>query len=964
MDGFVSYLDVGEEGIKDYVDKFSKHVADYQQKLLEMKTTNEKIMAGQLPLVIAPYSDKDIEDQEKATTAMEMMLAYLKAFSATQTTTGSGGSDPRLANLKEEVSLLEKVYDKYQDYAKIMDVAKAKRKTMTYFKDTIGDLRFGAAFDAKDLAAILSKYKEEARKLPKSEKLVLEIGFKAEDALWKEEEKTLEQKLKDLEEKVSRSETARNFFNDILSKTGDRELAGDLTLSVFGDTGNLEDNMIDQILQAFDELPEELSPKLSDAVDKATKMIDFNKLEALIASLPESAQDAAKKIVSNGKKANADWLKDLYNTYAKSQTYAARIQAERDKADEQKKKVALSTDLSPSEKNKQTAAIEKYRDKQIAKILTEELKNSDDWIKVFENVDRVGTSSINHLLDIIKQFIEANKEDLEPEALRSLMSEYNKLYEESINRNPFKAIGDAMKEYVLAMAKFRTAKSMQDNMDLSSVIISTAKSDVDEAKAALAAAKSEEDKADAAVRLEIAESNLAHAQSLAADTARDEMEAEDDLRRAMDKLQKGVDGVGKLFSKFETALSSVHDVFVSLGGSESSDFVAVLDGVSDSMGDVVKITSALVAGIIAVGAAIDVAATLAESHPIILAATAILAAVIAIVKVISNIKVNRANREIDRQSKLLDSLERSYKRLEAAQAKAFGTDYIDNYNARMAALVAEQEAYEKQAAAERSKGKKADEDKIRDYENSAEDTADKIKEMASELSEFFTDMDVTSAAKDFAQAWLDAYVEFGNTTDAIQEKFSEMVKNMVINSLMAKVVQSVLQPIFDSIDEMASDGELSSEEIASIADRIPQAIADIDNGLSNVVKDLQASGVNLRETGGNLTGISRDIASASEESILGLAAGINTQNFYISQIHANVAQILLLMQGNGAQLAQTAVAGTSLMVENPFLTQYLPSIDQHTANIEAYCAETLATLNKVIKPRGTQGAFVVNSSLS
>ena len=35
------------------------------------------------------------------------------------------------------------------------------------------------------------------------------------------------------------------------------------------------------------------------------------------------------------------------------------------------------------------------------------------------------------------------------------------------------------------------------------------------------------------------------------------------------------------------------------------------------------------------------------------------------------------------------------------------------------------------------------------------------------------------AAKEFAEAWLNAYLEFGNTTDAIKEKFKDMMKSMV-----------------------------------------------------------------------------------------------------------------------------------------------------------------------------------------
>ena len=942
IENFSSVSDAIDETVKKYNEYKAK--ADAAHKAAAGKSGEE---------------GKQLSAQATKAKAMaDLYYSILQYYHATDKLKGSGEQRSSIQALKEEVDLLKKVYEAYEKRRQVS--INAKDDIQSLFGESIKQLRFGPAFSASDLSDILRKYRAALASMPKTDKDVISLAFDIDSAIADEEQKAIERKLKELAEKVSRSETAKNFFNNILSTTGNRDLAGELTLSVFGETGDLEENMMNQILAAFDQLPAELSPKLSEAVDEATKAVDFNKLEALISSLPQKAQEAARRIVDNGKKTNAEWLKDLYGTYAKSQTYAARIQAERDKADEQKRKVAMSTDLNPTQKATQTQAIEDYRDKAIAKILTEELKNSDEWIKVFENVDRVGTLSIKNLMGIIKDFIDTNKEDLTPEALRTLMSEYNKLYEEAINRDPFAAIVDSINGYVSARKRLERIKSLKQDPDALALMVSDAEAKVAEAKNALDTAKTDDEKASAATRLAAAEAELAEAQALVTDSSRAERDAQDDLRAAMDKLTKGLDGVGKLFSKFQDVLKNVGDLFIALGGDDTSDFMGVLDGLSEGLEAIVKITAALAAGILAVAAA----AAVAESHPLILAATAIAAGIIGIAKAISNIKVNRANREIKRQKELLDDLERSYERLEVAQAKAFGTDYIDNYSARLAALVAEQEAYEKQAAAERSKGKKADEEKIHEYEDAAEDAANKIKDMSSELSEFFTDMDVTSAAKEFAQAWLEAYMEFGNTADAIKEKFGDMIQNMVINSLMAKVVQTVLQPIFDSIDQMASDGELSSEEIASIADRIPQAIADIDNGLSNVVKYLQASGVNLRQTGGNLTGISRDIASASEESILGLAAGINTQNFYISQIHANVAQILLLMQGNGAQIAQTAVAGTSLMVENPFLTQYLPSIDQHTANIEAYCAETLAALNKVIKPRGTQGAFVVNSSIS
>lgn len=249
-----------------------------------------------------------------------------------------------------------------------------------------------------------------------------------------------------------------------------------------------------------------------------------------------------------------------------------------------------------------------------------------------------------------------------------------------------------------------------------------------------------------------------------------------------------------------------------------------------------------------------------------------------------------------------------------------------------------------------------------EYERAALDAQDQIIEAKDAFFEKMAGTTLTSAAQEFAEAWIEAYKEFGSVTGAMSEKFNEMIQNMIVQSLAAKVMESILSPLFTQIDELAKDSELSAEDIALISKQVPDYINLINSGMQNMVNELGAAGLNLRTTGQGLTGISKDIASASEESILGLASGINTQNFYISQIHANVAQILLLMQGNGAQIAQQATAGTALQVDNPYITQYLPSIDQHTANIESYCAQTLDALNKVIKPTGSKGSHWVVTS--
>lgn len=313
--------------------------------------------------------------------------------------------------------------------------------------------------------------------------------------------------------------------------------------------------------------------------------------------------------------------------------------------------------------------------------------------------------------------------------------------------------------------------------------------------------------------------------------------------------------------------------------------------------------------------------------------------------------VKAINREIKKQQNILDELTYQYGRLDVAIDKAFGESYIYNYNKQLENLAAQQQAYLRQAELERSKGKKKDKEKIKDYEDKARETADKIADMQSQLSEFFAGTDLTSAAEDFATAWIEAYQQFANTTGAMRDKFEDMIKSMVTRSLAAKLIQSILQPLFDQIDAMAKDGDLSAYEISEIARQAPEYVAKMNEAMTTMANDLSAAGYNLRGTTTNLTGISRDIAGASEESILGLSAAINTQNFYISRIPSideKMSQIIALMGGNVAQ-------GGAPQAETPetdLKLQYLSYLPTMASDVN----EILVNLKRVISPKGASTA--------
>lgn len=371
---------------------------------------------------------------------------------------------------------------------------------------------------------------------------------------------------------------------------------------------------------------------------------------------------------------------------------------------------------------------------------------------------------------------------------------------------------------------------------------------------------------------------------------------------------------------------------------ELSDGKAVFEGIATGLG---LVGTALVF--------INAMFELLNTNPIVLAISGVIAGVAALASIMSNLRVARANREIEKQSELIEDLEYQYSRLESAMAKTFGSDYITSYNQQLDNLLAKQEAYMKQAEAERSKGKKADQDKIKEYENSAREVGDQLTEMQTQLSEFFTDTDLTSAAKDFANAWIEAYKEFGSTTDAMKERFQDMIQNMVEKSLAAKIMQELLQPIFDQIDILAKEGgELSVEDISAIARMANTALPNINDAMGTLMNTLAAAGYNIRQHPGQFSGISRNIANATEESISGLAAGINTQNYYMQYmpiISANVATIVSYLTGGAVDVSgATPITPTNSELTMKYLSA-LPTMDENLALL-------LSLVRSMVVPRG------------
>lgn len=995
--------------VQEHVKNIKTQIEALTKSIIKMQKVNSVLSMFGLP----GFGKDTIEEEQSKKKVLEEYLKFLDGLDKSKNTgKGSKKQDPRLAVLQEEASLVERIYKEYKELEKTVGSLQAAKDVKQMFGKTLEALgkrhNFGIATTIDQLVGQLEILYGKMAALPKKafpnlDKTLKEFRFKIEKLNIDDAQKEIERQIKELAEKIKQSKAAQDFYNEIFKLTGNATLSQQLSVNIYGTDGS---GIFEQTKKQLEKLftnQQGKSIDISSAIDTENMRIRYSELMrlyeqykgAIIEGNREMLKDAIQKGRETSQKQILEWEKSL----AKAKDYEQRRTDIINEYARQREEIIKNTDLTDNEKNSLLSQSRKKEAEELSKLSYEELTSSERYVNAFKNLATQTEGSLKRLKTLIQQVIATNK-DLSPANLKALVDALNNIDNEMNGRGiagnllgDLQALFDAPKrirkakdELKQAQAEYDAAKPRLDsNISKSEAKLSKANAEVlaaEKEKLAISerlAQLKKDGNADiqAYVNLQMQEFALDQRLTAAKDKQKraqqglalakeDEQKAANKVAKAegevtdeQNKQRKGLEGlsddfgkIGQFASNLASELENVKDL---LGISSESAAGIVFDSAIKSLQQIQQLMTILQVAMIIYNA-------ICASNPWLAIATAVLAVATFMGNFFSAKKVAKANKEIERQQELLDRLEYTYERLDKAKEKAFGSDYIKDYNEQIKNLEAQQAAYLKQAQAERSKGKKADQDKIDEYLEKARDAADEIKDMQSELSEFFAGTDLTSAAKDFAQAWLDAYLEYANTADAIREKFQDMMKNMVINSVMAKMIQAQLQPFFDEIDTLAKDGNLAAEDIARIMSGIPSQIDTIDKGLQLAADSLEAAGVSfssMRE-GGDLTGISRDISNASEESINGLAAGINTQNYYIShvpQIADNVAAIRAAIEGGSSPIG----GYSELITLQNQAMGHLQGIEQHTAEcvaecrrIATSCEEQVSQLRKVIVAKGAK----------
>lgn len=915
------YLKKDETAMEDYAKSVNDFVEAQKKRIHELEFTQSNYREG-ISNYVRPTDDQ-IANEKQELSFLKKLLEFVNEFLQKKGPGGGDQQDPWILLYKNRMKFMQDFRKGVEDLNKYMSNSDAllkergvmegrgaslgfdvkeldgsRKELLDWYDSVIADITKkigelgGRTWENLGVQAILAK-DTKSKTLKAYQDLLADVFKERTDFDLSQQKRDLEEAIKKLSDEIKRSETAKNFYDNILDLTGDKDLAATMSVSLYDDTGNdLQEKIKRSLAQSFvlDDL--KLSTDnidVSSAKAEVAKALSAWDLKTLVKYLPyvvDQYQASAKEILDSQNKAEADYLAGLYKTYQKTKTYEERITDIRKKEAEARAKIEADTNLPQDEKESKTNASRTKEAQEVASVLVEQIKDTYEWGKAFEDLDRVGNITLNNLREKIEALIAAQKKNLTPEQLKALTDALEKVKETQATRDPIGTIVQSWRDVKTLSKQFEAAK--KEGSDMTGVI-------------------------------------------------------EDGLRDANKQMELGIQGVADYMSQWQSVVDTLSDAF---NLEEVPILGETMQGISDSLGFVAKILPVIITLNAILNKTLMVNPILAAGATVV----ATVGAIAGLIKGIVNAKIEKLNNEFKEQERILDRLEESYEIIGNVIEDSFGNDYVYNYNEQLKNLQAQQEAYIKQAEnREKAASTAKKKDDVQQFKEEAEEARRSAAEVGRAISDLTKDAQsawagtsLADAAKSFADSWLDAYKEFGSTSDAIEERMQEMVENIITKAALSGVAQAVLQPWFEELDDIT---DWDSSKVAEMVNKAYTLVPMLNDGLSIAAAKVTEAGVNLRNQVGSFTGISRNIATASEESILGLAAGINTQNYYISHvptISENVAKILAALTGTEhvSGLGE-ASAATIPYVESEIFMGQMSNIDQNLASL-------LSALNSVI----------------
>lgn len=718
------------------------------------------------------------------------------------------------------------------------------------------------------------------------------------------------------------------------------------------------ENIRDEIKKMLGDSAKEISndTSLIDAINKSTLSDKIKKL--LLDNLSKVTKEEGNALQKRLKQ-YIDYTKESLSEISKIRLDEAReLQSVTDVINAEIKRVGKDT-----EEGKRLVgiletlrkSIKRNADEDAQKAEWENFKGSDMYTMMFEDIEYFGTKALGVLKTKLEEF-KSSLKDLPVSDVKEIISQIEKIENVMIDRNPFKLLSETKTD----LKGLPSEKELQQQFADSSAKVDEYQKELDAVNAIIAAKntiltvdKSSKDSIKSSAEAEKSLSEYTkkygdYTQKSVTELNQRKAALEQNLNKEKEIANTSRKGLG-LYKKSRQEYASAANKVQQIGQQVDNAFSATRDilsavGVeSDSVAGILleagqNMTSLIFSAIemqlqfkamgVAANSALGVIGWIATS----------LQVVAQLFTALFSIHDKKKEKQIQKELDLVKKLEKEYKKLEKAMDEAYSVDAMkSSYDEAQKNLDAQIASYEKIIQLEKDK-KKTDNDKLEEYQDKLEELREQKEELKREkVEDFGGNYDFRSVTREFVDAWLDAFRETGIGIDGLDEKFKELMQNIVVEQAVMTGASKILQPMLDSINKsLEDDFVLDSDELSEIEELNEDARLRLDQFLKSLFGEggVFSDYVNT-EANGELDGLQKGIQGITEETAQIIEGYLNSIRFFVSEKY-NL-------------LSNFVSSFTNTEMENPIISQ-LKIIAVQTTSINTL-------LNSLTAPHPTQDGF-------
>lgn len=872
-----------------------------------------------------PYSEETVRNAQKVFDVSKKIMDTLGILGKSS----GGEKDPIAEQWKARTDLIDKAVSSYEKWRKIEGDEAASQRVK-------GMPEFSSVFDGKgvnlDLNDPSKAYKyiqgQLDRRKEKQEDLYISLGVKIDKAGIDSAKKEVDDALKEIEKYVSQTGEKWDLYKKLFNASGNKSLSMNIAFGGEVSFKSVVDDLRNQLSKAL----ENTGSKFSVTDVLAMKEDDVKKQfgEGVILKLYQSINEESKKMRSES-------LENLLGMIEDYKDYAQKIKdiernLQKDLADIKSQRGQLGEEAT----DRLIAQRKKKASEDAASTKFEQFKNSEDWAKTFDDLDRLSSATLSRLIKNLEEFKNTTGQSLKVNEFKELVNVLKKLRDESESRNPFKTLSDGIKEYAEATEKLKKAQKeigfIQNGGEVTTGISETSHTETKKTDSGLSYQTKVVDK-------------LTPKLKTLADAEREVTDAQDEQNAASDKVQVGFGDIVDMANLLIGTLGDLGSAFDALGNDSMGDTLSTVQEVAGGLLNTAQSGATLFAGI-------------SSGNPmaIMQGATGVVSGITGIIGSIAKAHDKKLDKAIQRSQLEVKKLSNDYKNLQSVVERQLGAVTQSQSKEMIANLQKQREEVVKQAQAEADK-KDPDSSKIEDYRQQYIELGEQIKHFYEDLASEQFGVDLKGWADQISEALVNAFANGEDAAKAFDDTVADIMRNVIKNMISLKVIQPAMNNLKDYLfgdkgiftDNSAEGTNVTEQEAAGLVKKLAElkgSVSDSKKIWDYLNAAAKKAGISLEETS-----TSNTLSKGIQENITEDTANILAS--YLNSIRADVSikRALLEKWGNEILPKYNVIAEQQLTQLRAIANNTLRSAQNTEANV-ALVQEVRDMLNIVIDRGG------------